>query len=186
MPNALIPSPNPYELTPKKRLFCQEYLKDLNGRKAAIRAGYSERSAQVTASRLMNEVAVSQHIDELMGDRSARVLVTADMLLRELAMLSLSDMTFYRINDDGYVELEDGAPDFAMRCIKKIRRRVRFDDEGNKTIETEFELWDKVSAIRMAGKHIGMFTERHEITGPDGGPIKTEHVWKFGDREVKF
>jgi len=178
--------PNPYALTEQKEIFCHEYLIDLNGKRAAMRAGCTDRSSQVTASRWLNEVAVSQRIDELMGDRSARTLVTADMLLRELAMLSLSDMTFYTINEEGYVELAEGAPDMAMRCIKKIRRRVRFDPEGNKTIETEFELWDKIGAIRMAGKHIGMFTERHEITGPDGGPIKTEHVWKLGDREVRF
>lgn len=108
------------------------------------------------------------------------------MVLRELAMLSLSDISFFEFDDDGFVQLREGAPDLALRTVKKIKRRVRYDDEGNKTIETELELWDKVAALRLTGKHIGMFTERHEITGPDGGPIKTEHVWKLGDREIKF
>lgn len=186
MSTKLIPSPNPFALTAQKRRFAQEYLKDLNGRKAAIRAGYSERSAQVTGSRLLNEVAVSQYIDELMGDRSARTAITTDMVLRELAVLGLSDISFFEFDEEGYVQLREGAPDMAMRAVKSVKRRVRFDKDGNKMIESEIELWDKNSALRMLGKHLAMFTDRHEITGPDGGPIKTEHVWKFGDKEIKF
>ena len=191
MPNdmkdvALSPKNNPYALTKQKKAFANEYIKDLNGRQAAIRAGYSPRSAQTISSALMNEVAVSQYVDSLLGDRCARTAIDADMVIRELAIVALSDISFFDFDADGYVVLREGAPDMALRSIKKIRRRVRWDGEGNKTIETEVELWDKPMALRMLGQHMGMFTQRHELTGPDGGPIQTEHIWKLGDREIKF
>ncbi|MHC4215670.1 MAG: terminase small subunit [Planctomycetota bacterium] len=177
---------NLYRLTAQQRRFAEEYVIDLNGTAAAMRAGYSPKSAQATASRLMNTVSVSHYIDSLILERGERCEVTADMVVRELAGLALSNIINYDFDEDGFVTLREGAPDIALRAVKKIKRRVRYDENGDKIIETELELWDKNAAIRMLGKHLGMFIERHEHTGPGGGPIQTQQIWKFGDREITF
>lgn len=174
------------QLTKQQRRFAEEYIIDLNGRKAAIRAGYAERSAQVSASHLMNNVAVSKYIDFLLTERSIRTGIDADMVLRELTAIALSNIINYEFDEEGFVKLREGAPDLALNAIKGIRRRVRYDDDGNKMVETELQLWDKVSALRMLGQHLKLFIQRHEITGKDGGPIVTEQRWKFGDQEIKF
>jgi phage terminase small subunit len=177
---------NLYRLSAQQRQFAEEYIRDLNGTAAAIRAGYAPKSAQASASRLMNTVAVSHYIDSLMEERSERVQITADIVVRELAGLALSNIINYDFDEEGFVTLRPGAPDIALRAVKKIKRRVRYDENGDKIIETELELWDKNAAIRMLGKHLGMFIERHEHTGPGGGPIQTQQIWKFGDREITF
>jgi len=65
-------------ITEKQRLFCQEYIIDLNGKQAAIRAGYSKKSAQEQASRLLSYAKVQQELEKLMLERSGRMCVDAD------------------------------------------------------------------------------------------------------------
>lgn len=60
------------ELSPKQELFCREYIKDLNGKQAAIRAGYSAATAEVKASQLLSLVKVKQFTQVLMDKRSSK------------------------------------------------------------------------------------------------------------------
>ena len=65
-------------LTPKQERFCHEYMVDLNATQAAIRAGYSEKTAQEQASRLLSKVIVKTRISELQAEVAARTDVTID------------------------------------------------------------------------------------------------------------
>ncbi len=71
-------------LNNKQQMFVDQYLVDLNGRQAAIRAGYSERSAEVQASRLMSIVEVQQAIQERMDKRSKEVSITSNKVLERI------------------------------------------------------------------------------------------------------
>jgi phage terminase small subunit len=68
----------------KQKLFCEEYLTDLNGTQAAIRAGYSEKTANEQAARMLANVSIQNYITELRQKRSERLQYTQDDLLKDL------------------------------------------------------------------------------------------------------
>jgi phage terminase small subunit len=80
------------ELTARQQRFVEEYLIDLNATQAAIRAGYSEKTAQVQSSRLLSNVMVAAAIAEAQSARSERTEITQDMVVRELAKIGFSDL----------------------------------------------------------------------------------------------
>lgn len=80
------------KLTPKQEAFCREYLIDLNGTQAAIRAGYSQRTANEQAARLLAKVSVSSRIQGLMTERAERVQRTADDVLKDIHKVKESCM----------------------------------------------------------------------------------------------
>ena len=72
------------KLTDKQRAFCQEYLVDLNATQAAIRAGYASRTANQQGPRLLVNVGVQRYLAELMAQKEASRIATADEVLRYL------------------------------------------------------------------------------------------------------
>jgi phage terminase small subunit len=109
--------------------------------------------------------------------RMARVNMTADSVLSEMAALAHSDITHYTVDDDGRVQLVEGAPANAMSAIQSIKHKktIKEDDKGNVTIthDVEIKLWDKPAPLKLMGKHVGLFPDRMEHTGKDGKPIET-------------
>jgi Terminase small subunit len=79
-------------LTPRRQRFVAEYLCDLNASQAAIRAGYSRKTAGSQGERLLKDVEVCQVINERMKERSERTGVTADKVIIELARVAFSDI----------------------------------------------------------------------------------------------
>lgn len=173
-----------YGINPQQAQFAEEYLTDLDGKAAAIRAGYAPSSAAVQANRLLNHVGVAAYIGDMMEERQQRTMITQDQVLRELALLGLSNVENFIINDAGNVELATGARSEEMKTIKKMKRTIKYDKEGNKITETELEFWDKVAALRLAGKHLGMFTEINLHAHKHEHEVK--QVWDFGGQEVEF
>jgi phage terminase small subunit len=78
-------------LTEQKKLFAKEFLVDLNGTQAAKRAGYSEKSAGSQAERLLKDVDVRKLIDAAMQKRSDKIEITADRVLRQIALRAFAD-----------------------------------------------------------------------------------------------
>src|SRR5215210_6648755 len=102
-------------LTDKQARFAQEYLLDLNGKQAAIRAGYSEDTAEQQAARLLRNVKVCARVEVLKAERAARVQVTADDVLREVVRCAFYDagaLTGVRSLDD-----INALPEDVRRCI---------------------------------------------------------------------
>jgi phage terminase small subunit len=91
---------HPHNLTPQQEVFCQEYMKDLNGTQAAIRAGYSEKTSNEQAGRLLSKVSVRSRLDELRKERASRTNITADRVLTEAWNIATADpreLVEYRI-----------------------------------------------------------------------------------------
>lgn len=154
------------ELTPKQQRFVDEYLVDLNATKAAVRAGYSAKTAHSVGWENLRKPEIQQAIEKAMNDRSARVRMTADDVLRELAILARSDVTHYTVGDNGQIETVEDAPEGALRAVSSVKVKKHFDKEGNHTsTDTELKLWDKPAALRMAGQHLGLFVERVQNDG---------------------
>ncbi len=77
-------------MTPKQKQFCQEYMIDLNGTKAAIRAGYSSKSANRAASNLLSKIDIQIEIQMLREAQEKRTQVNADWVLNQLRELALT------------------------------------------------------------------------------------------------
>lgn len=159
-------------LNPKQTRFVQEYLLDLNGKQAAIRAGYSPKTAEVQASRLLSHAKVAAAVADAQAKRAKEVGVEQNRVLTELAVVGFSSVQNYTVDDNGDVQLAEGVPEAAWRALSSIKRKVitrGSGDDATVTREVELRLWDKPGTLRMCGQHLGMFVER--VGGPDGGPL---------------
>lgn len=175
------------KLTRKQELFVAEYLTDLNAKRAAIAAGYSEKSAESQASQLLKNPKVSAYIDKRQGKRLEKLDLTADMVLAELKKISFSNMLDYvAIDKDGKrADLDwskltrDQAA--AIQEISVDASGGSGDGERRQVLRTRFKLADKRGGLELLGKHFKLFTEKVENTGPDGGPIQTSIAVRFVD-----
>jgi phage terminase small subunit len=152
-------------LAPRQQRFVEEYLLDLNGTQAAIRAGYSPKAADVQASQLLGIPKVQAAVAAAQQRRSQRTAITQDSVLREIALLAQSDITHYYIDDYGNLALRAGAPADAMRAVASLRKKILHTEQGI-LYETEIKLWNKPASVRMAGEHLGLF-KGAEHTMPD-------------------
>lgn len=164
-------------LTRKQEMFAAEYLIDLNATQAATRAGYSFHTAAEIGSELLKQPDIAETIERGMAQRLTRVNMKSDAVLHEMSLLSHSRIDHYVVDAEGYVTLAESAPDGALSAIQSVRRRktTRIDKDGNilTTVDVEIKLWDKVTPLRLMGHHIGLFPDRLEHSGPNGGPIET-------------
>jgi len=155
-------------LAPMQDAFCREYLKDLCGQDAAIRAGYSEKSAKTQASMLLAEDHIQARIAELNRDRLARVQVESDTVLRELLRIATSDIG-EAFKDDGSLKPLKDIPTDVRRAIQSIEIDELFDGFGQDRYQIgltkKLKFWDKTKALEMLGKHLKLFTEKLEVSG---------------------
>lgn len=159
----------------RERRFVEEYLIDLNGAKAALRAGYAKNTA--TAFPFLVKPHIAAAIRVAIAQRSARIAVSQETVISETAALALSRIDHYVMEDEGQVTLAEGAPLDAMAAVQSIKRKVRvlYNKDGEiegREYDTELRLWDKVAPLRLLGKHVGLFPDKVELTGKDGGPIR--------------
>lgn len=162
-------------LTPRQAAFVHEYLIDLNGTQAAIRAGYSPATADVQASQLLGELNIAAAVAKGKAQRLARVNITADSVLSEMHALATSCVDHYKIDEFGNLKPTDDAPDNAMAAVASVKKKIRHAKDGSVTYEVEFRLWDKPGSLKLMGKHAGVAacSEKVEVTGKNGGPIET-------------
>jgi phage terminase small subunit len=142
-------------LTLRQQRFVEEYLRDCNGRQAAIRAGYSVKTAEVQASENLRIPNVQAALAAAMAARSQRTQITADSVLREIAVLAMSNIQDFEIDDHGNVGLRPGAPPEAMRAVQSLRKKVWQSAEGT-MVEVELKLHAKAPPLRMAAEHLGL------------------------------
>lgn len=158
----------PAGLTRKQARFVEEYVVDLNATQAAIRSGHSERTAASIGSENLRKPEIAAAIERALEARSARTGITQDRVLRELEALAFSSVDHYRVSTSGEVSLAPGAPGHAMQAVQSIKRKVSTRGTGARTEtvrEVEIRLWDKPGPLKLAGQHVGLFTERIEHTG---------------------
>ncbi len=150
-------------LTEKQQRFVDEYLIDLNATQAAIRAGYSVKTADVQGSRMLGNVKVQQAISEAMAERSRRTGINQERILIELARIALLNPKSLVNLEDATVNPEASPDDLAAIASVKVKRFPTKD--GGEGIEREVKFYDKIKAIELLGKHLGMFKDRIELSG---------------------
>ncbi len=167
----------PEKLPPNQARFVAEYLLDLNGTQAAIRAGYSPKTARQQGARLLTKAAVASAIQDGVAKRQVRLELSADRVLQELMRIAMVDLGG-AYDDKGHLLPVKEMPEDVRRAIAGIKVFEEFDGYGEDRVKVgevrEVKFWPKVDALRDLGKHLKLFVERMEHTGKDGGPIKTE------------
>jgi phage terminase small subunit len=170
------------KLTDQQELFCQEYLKDLNGTRAAQRAGFSpdnERAAAVTAAQFLRKPNISARIQSLKAAQAKRLEIDADTILRELHALATVDIT-EAFDDSGKLKDLRDIPPLVRKAISHLEVVELFNGMGDQKhaigLTSRLKFYDKTKALELLGKHLKIFTEKHEHSGPDGKPIETKNL----------
>ena len=171
-------------LTPKQIRFCEEYMIDLNGAQAAIRTGYSQKTAKQIASELLTKPDLQEYIQRLADNRAKRTEITADNVLREIAKLGFSDIRQI-FTDDGALR---GVTEFdndiaaAVQSVEVVTTYSGEEDASGRKVPQfthKIKLADKKGSLELLGKHLKLFTEKVEHSGPDGKPIETTTSFNF-------
>lgn len=159
-------------LTAKQQRFVAEYPIDLNATQAAIRAGYSEKTAAEQASRLLTNVKVAEAIQAAMKARSERTQIDADWVLKRLARDATADLADL-YTENGTLKPVHEWP-IAWRTglvagIETVQERDGEDAEGKPVYATvrKVKLLDRTKLVELIGKHVevGAFKEKVEHSG---------------------
>ena len=223
-------------MTPRQQRFVEQYLVDLNAKRAALDAGYSPKTAEQQGYQLLQKPSVQAAIAAAQADRSKRTGITAEAVLQELWSIATADpnaLIEWRrgccryCHGDGHRyqrtprELLEYEAAFTKAAEKNPDAPQIFDPQGGAGYDArrkpdpdcpecfgdgegqtfvkdtralsadarrlyagvkltkdglEVKMHDKVAALTKVGQHLGMFVERHEHTGANGGAILTDVV----------
>lgn len=159
------------KLKPQYQLFADAYLKLFNETKAAIAAGFAERSAGNQGYRLMKRDDVRAYIDARMKESA----MSATEVLRHLADIARGDFDDL-VDRKGNVDLGKARESGKSNLIRRVKSRsiltTADNGDGTEIFETETEGYDRLKALELLGKHHKLFVDRQEVTGPDGKAVE--------------
>ena len=149
-------------MTKKQKRFVEEYLIDLNATQAAIRAGYSPDTAQQMGSENLSKPVIKNAIVKAIAERSRRTGINLDRVIQEIAKLAFLNPIYVIDMDEATIKGEANRDDTA--CIASVKVKVIPGEDGNIT-EREVKTYDKLKALELLGKHLGMFTDKLKMEG---------------------
>lgn len=191
-------------LNKRQQRFCDEYLIDLNATQAAIRAGYSEKYAHTNASKLLQNTTIKEYIEKRQQDRIERTEITQDDVIKELSLIAFANATDYSkvvekplmvqidgkmiqaLDDNGepimYKTVENALTDELSEEQQRALSVIKLGKTG-----LVVQPHDKVKALELLGKHLGLFTDKVEMSGKlDTNPfanLTTEELKELIDSE---
>ena len=157
------------KLTPKQRAFVAEYLMDLNATQAAMRAGYSRKTANEQGARLLANVSVAAAVAEWQAERAKRTEISQDRVLEELSHIAFGDLRDAVIWGPGGVALLDSAQltDEQAAAISEVGETVT--KEGG---SVRIKRHDKVKALELLMRHMGMLNDKLDVDAKGNLTIK--------------
>lgn len=175
------------KLTPKQERFCQLYTVHWNATRAAREAGYSEKSASVQGYDLLNIPLVQKRIDELKEHALKEIGVSRERILLELTRIATVDIG-QAFDEMGQLKPLGEIPEDVRRAIAGIEVNEIFDGQGEQKsvigLAKKIKLWDKPKSLELIGKHLRLFTDVHELSGPNGKPIETLNKADLSDEQL--
>ena len=147
------------KLTEKQQRFVDEYLIDLNATQAAIRAGYSAKTADVQGARMLGIVKVQQRISEAMAECSKRTGANQDRVVTELAKVAFLNIGNV-VDDQG--KIKDNASEEDLACIESIKYK-KTEGDSVSSVEREVKAASKLKALELLGKHLGMWNDKLDV-----------------------
>lgn len=158
------------EITDKQEAFCLEYLVDLNGTKAAERAGYSPNSAYSIASENMRKPEILTRIKALMDERSKETMVDATFVVEGFKDVFNRCMQRVPVMVFDYEE-------------KRMVQKTEEDENGNEQGVWEFDSMGANKALEMLGKHLAMFTDKSKTDEKKDVTVTVKYERKDSDTE---
>ncbi len=180
------PKQDPVKLTPKQRKFADLYVGEcnLNATRAAIAAGYSEKTAYSIAHENLRKPEIAVYVEKRLSEAT---LGKSEVLAR-LARIANGSVEDF-LNDDGIFNFASAKRSGNLGLLKKLKRKsalkkpawadgaeVPVDEAARDELlyeEVEFEMYSSHEALRDLGKYHKLFSDRVEVTGQDGGPLQT-------------
>lgn len=159
---------NEFGLTPKEEIFAQTYVATKKLKEAAIAAGNAPKTASQTGYVILERPHVKARVDSLLKAQARDAKFTADEILLELKRLALLDpVELYNV--DGTLRNIHEMPEHARRAIKEITVEEVYEGRGDERrfigYSRKVKVFDKLSAIEKAMKHLGLLTEKLEVHG---------------------
>ena len=148
-------------MTPKQARFVEEYLVDLNASEAYLRAGYKTGNPNVCGSRLLANASIQKSVQEAQADLSRRTEITQERVLKELSRVAFgSQRDLLSWGPSGVVlEESNGLTDDAAAMVAEVGETVTANGKSLK-----LKTHDKVKALELIGRHLGMFKDKIEHT----------------------
>jgi phage terminase small subunit len=156
------------KLTPKQKLFCKYYLISLNATDAAIKAGYSKKTANRIGTENLSKPVIREYLESQMKSKEQELDISVDRILKELASIAFLDISeFY--NEDGTLKNIKEINETARRAIQSVTTR----EEQGATVEdgeikpqffnvNNIKANDKLKALELLGKYHSIFKDKIE------------------------
>lgn len=159
---ARAPIPKPPKIAPSAENFAREYLIDFNAKQAAIRAGYSPKTAQVQGSRLLSNVKVAAAIKVERDKQATKTGLTAERIIKEALRLATFDVRKLVDNEGNPIPVHLLDDDTAAAIAGLDIQEMKFGETGAVAVVKKYKIADKNSAIERLFKHLGLFEKDNE------------------------
>ncbi|MBV9528525.1 terminase small subunit [Sphingomonas sp.] len=163
-------------LTARQARFVDEYLLDLNATQAAIRAGFSARTAEQQGPRLLGNVGVAAAIRAAQAERSERTKVDADWLLNRLAQEADADLQDLYDESGGLRPVKDWPPVWRRGLVAGIDVEEQRSGDAVTATVRKIKLSDRTRRLELIGRHVNVqaFRDQLGVSSPTGGPIEVD------------
>nr|DAE47068.1 MAG TPA: Terminase small subunit [Caudoviricetes sp.] len=159
-------------LTDKQKMFCMEFLKDLNATQAAIRAGYSKKTARQIATENLSKPFIQDYIATLKTERIEEVKTDANYVLKRLLEIDALDVADIVDESGDLIPVKDW-PKVWRTSVNAIEIVQMKSTEDVIAYLKKIKIPDKIKNLELLGKHIDVsaFKDKLELTGKDGGEL---------------
>ncbi len=152
------------KLTKKQALFVEEYMKDLNASQAALRAGYSKKTAGRIGQQNLQKVVIQKEIQRLRNTVTLRNNVTIDKVLTEEHCIAHLDPA-HLFDKSGKIKKIHEMPEAVRRAISAVKVKTKVLPNGDRFQTIEVKLWDKGRSLERLGKYLGMYDQQKADSG---------------------
>ncbi|MFH2379765.1 terminase small subunit [Morganella morganii] len=147
-------------LNDKQEMFCREYLVDLNATQAAIRAGYSDKTANRIAAQLLSKLDIGKRIQELKSERGERLAIDADYVLQRLVEIDQMDVADILLSNGEIKPIKDWPKVWRITLSGIDVTEIAGDTAG---LLKKIKWPDKVKNLELLGKHISVQAFREQV-----------------------
>ncbi len=149
-------------LTDKQKRFVAEYLVDLNATAAAIRAGYSKKTAEVIGYENLRKPQIEAAINQAIQEREKRTEITQDMVLRETAKLAFFDIRKMFGKNGKPLDISELDADTAAALVGLDVQDIVDNDGDYVGFVKKYKMADKLKALELLGKHLGTWEPKDD------------------------
>jgi len=170
------------KLTPKQQRFVEQYLIDFNATQAAIRAGYSQKTAGAIGHENLNKPEIQAAIQGARKAQTQRTQIDADALLNRLDAEAHADLADLYDESGGLKPVHQWPLLWRQGLVAGIESKQEYDYvDGEKVpagVVMKVKLSERIRRLELIGRHraVGAFVEKHEHSGPDGKPIEVVEI----------